>query len=380
MTYSGYRVKVPGKLLIAGEYAVLEPKQKAVVIAVNRYITATIEPRSENMLLLPMLGYDRLTWENRGNTIQFNLSDPRLKFIQHSIEVTKQFLQERSIDLQPFHLTITSELNDPISGRKYGLGSSAAVVVAVVSAILKLHCHKNPPLEQVFKLSAIAHLKGQKSGSGIDIAASTYGGWLMYSSFQPKWVLNELKKRTKLTDLIEKPWPNLTISPLIAPSCLTLCVGWTKEEASTGSLLKKISSFQSKRPEDYERFLIESSHAVEKLRKSFIENDCIGALSSLSENRLALKALGEQAGIKIETIKLKDLLSAAEKYGGCKSSGAGGGDCGIVFMKGDKHREALYKAWRNADIEPLKLKISEKGVSVTEYNCEPSLEEYLAIF
>ncbi|MCC3357147.1 phosphomevalonate kinase [Bacillus sp. REN16] len=364
MTYSGYRIKVPGKLLIAGEYAVLEPEQQAVVIAVNRFITVTIEPSTQYILSLPDLDFDFLTWENSGNTIQLSDSDSQLQFIQHSIEVATQFLQESSIDVRPFHLTINSDLNDSLSGRKYGLGSSAAVVVAVISAILKLHCTENPSLDQIFKLSAISHLKTQKNGSGIDIAASTYGGWLMYSSFQPKWVLNELQKRTRLINLVEKPWPNLSITPLHAPTCLKLYVGWTKEVASTVSMINKVKSFQNKQPKEYYQFLKKSSFAVERLRKSFEENDCMGALLSLSINRQALKELGEHAGIKIETLGLEKLLSVASTYGSCKSSGAGGGDCGIVFMKGEGHREALYKEWRKVGIIPLNLRISEQGVKV----------------
>src|SRR5699024_11473101 len=37
------RVKAPGKLYIAGEYAVTEPGYKSVLIAVDRFVTAAIE-------------------------------------------------------------------------------------------------------------------------------------------------------------------------------------------------------------------------------------------------------------------------------------------------------------------------------------------------
>ena len=37
------QVKAPGKLYIAGEYAVTEPGYKSILIAVNRFVTATIE-------------------------------------------------------------------------------------------------------------------------------------------------------------------------------------------------------------------------------------------------------------------------------------------------------------------------------------------------
>ena len=37
------QVKAPGKLYIAGEYAVVEPGYKSILIAVDRFVTASIE-------------------------------------------------------------------------------------------------------------------------------------------------------------------------------------------------------------------------------------------------------------------------------------------------------------------------------------------------
>ena len=37
------RAKAPGKLYIAGEYAVVEPGQPAVLVAVDRYLTVHLE-------------------------------------------------------------------------------------------------------------------------------------------------------------------------------------------------------------------------------------------------------------------------------------------------------------------------------------------------
>ena len=41
------QVKAPGKLYIAGEYAVTEPGYKSVLIAVDRFVTAAIEASNE---------------------------------------------------------------------------------------------------------------------------------------------------------------------------------------------------------------------------------------------------------------------------------------------------------------------------------------------
>lgn len=377
MTFSGYCVQVPGKLLIAGEYAVLEPGQRAVVMAVNRYVTAHIEPSGQNQLSLPQLGLDHVTWNKN---VEFNVSDSRLNFIQNSISVVNRYLLEHSVSPQPVHLVIRSQLNDPETGKKYGVGSSAAVVTAVVSAMLMMHEDKiaPPTLEKVFKLAAIAHLITQKNGSGVDIAASVFGGFVVYSSFQRNWVMNELDKGVKISELIEKSWPNLSIRTVASPSPFKFCVGWTKEVVSTGPLIQKVQKFRGRQPLAYNQFMKESSLAVAHFIQSFEHNDKSLAISSLLENRRALLKFAEKAEITIETSRLKELCSIAEQFGSGKASGAGGGDCGIALVKNEAQIGKLFKAWLAKDIMPLKLALSKTGVSVSEYNCEPSLKEYLA--
>lgn len=366
MVYSSCSVKVPGKLMIAGEYAVLEPNQKAVVMAVNRYITAYIKPSRRNQLSLPQLEFEDITWEVRDEKVEFNVSDSRLSFIQNSISVVNQFLKERSVTIRPFQLEIISELDDPLSGKKYGLGSSAAVVVAVISAILHLHSDgkESLSLDEIFKLSAITHLKTQNSGSGADIVAAVYGGWLEYSAFSSEWILIELEQGKQLRPLIEKSWPNLSVRSLIPPSSLRLAVGWTKESAATAPMITSVQKFRERNLKEYNEFLRESSISVARLIQSFDKNDCTEAIISLAQNRKALLKLGEDAGITIETAELKTLCAIADTFGSGKSSGAGGGDCGIAFLKDDAEREELYKAWKAEDIIPLNLCESKIGVSV----------------
>lgn len=352
--------------MIAGEYAVLEPNQKAVVIGVNRYVTAHIKPCKQNKLSLPQRGLEDIAWEIRDGRVQFSADDSSLGFIKNSISVVNEFLQEKSVILPAFQLEIKSDLDDPLTGKKYGLGSSAAVVVAVISAMLQLirEGEEPPALEEIFKLSAIAHLKTQQNGSGADVAAAVYGGWLEYSAFDGKWLLNKLEQGIKLSCLIEKPWPNLSIQPLTPPPLLELAVGWTKEAVATAPMVRSFQHFRHQNIEAYKEFLNESSIAVEALIQSFEAMDCTKAINSIAQNRKALLKLGENVHITIETAKLKTLCSIAETFGRGKSSGAGGGDCGIAFLKGSASIEELYNAWKTADITPLNLSVSNTGVSI----------------
>ena len=361
MTSPSYQVKVPGKLMIAGEYAVLEPGGQAIVVAIDRYIKAVIEPSTQNTLSLPQLGLDNMTFETEGHDITFSVSNPKLSFIDNAITTYHRFVLEKSIDLRPFTLTITSELDDS-SGKKYGLGSSAAVVVAVVAALSQLYKSEitQPSTEFLYKLAAIAHFKTQGNGSCADVAASAYGGWIHYCAFESSWLMGEIKKETAINQLIEQSWPNLLITAITPPATLRLCVGWTGKEAATAPMIDKINNLRKHQPKLYARFLDESERAVGNLVRSFEEDECLGAISSLSQNRAALMQLSEEAEVTIETEKLKQLIQIADKFGSGKTSGAGGGDCGIAFLNGDSLVTELNAEWNEELILPLDLTVSPK--------------------
>src|SRR5690606_6216463 len=75
---------------------------------------------------------------------------------------------------------IVSELDDD-SGRKYGLGSSGAVTVAVV-AVLNEFYELQLTQEERCKLALLATIEISPRASGGDLAASTFGGWVRYVS------------------------------------------------------------------------------------------------------------------------------------------------------------------------------------------------------
>lgn len=366
VTQRTFSIRVPGKLMIAGEYAVLEANCKGIVVAVDRYITAYISYSQENRLSLPQLGLEDITWNIKDGKVKFSVEDPRLTFIQNSISVVSQYLKEKYIELKAFNLRIDSQLNNVESGKKYGLGSSAAIVVAVISSILTIQglAYERYKLDEIFKLSVIAHLKTQGSGSGADIAAAVYGGWLQYSSYSAQWVLDKLEQGIKISDLIDKPWPNLFIANITPPTLLEIAVGWTQEIASTKSMIESVYNFRKADPHSYNEFLRESQISVEALIESFKENNVEEAINNLRQNRKALLKLGEQAELEIETDKLKKLCSIAEDFGSGKQSGAGGGDCGIAFLKKDVQIEDLYRSWQSNDIIPLTLRISSSGLAI----------------
>lgn len=86
--------------------------------------------------------------------------------------------------------------------------------------------------------------------------------------------------------------------------------------------------------------------------EGFRHNDMELVMAGLAANRSALLALSQETGGAIETIHLEKLIAIANRYGAGKSSGAGGGDCGIAFTSTDM-LERLHKEWQEAGIVPL---------------------------
>lgn len=359
-------IKVPGKLMIAGEFAVLEPHQNLIVMAVNRFVYTTWKQSSKNRVTFQDFKLNDLDWEYKDGAIKIHSSDDRVSFVETAMTIAFTYLEEHGIRPDPFELTIKSELDDK-SGIKYGLGSSAAVVTSVITAILKRHLPNDPSAALVFKLAAISHVKTQGNGSGADVAASSYGGMLQYASFQADWLSDALKNTDTLTALLKTDWTYLSVKPIQIPKDIYICVGWTGNPASTAKLVNKILQLKSANRTLFDKFLQTSEMAVKGILKGIEEQNTSLILEGVKQNRKTLATVGRHADAPVETPLLSELCDLAEQYGGAgKPSGAGGGDCGIAFMPSKKKAEDLMKAWIQAGIKPLDIKINPYGAKATE--------------
>lgn len=357
MSNNTVTVKAPGKLMVAGEYAVLEPYQRLVVMAVDRYVYAEIADYQQNQLNLSNLGLENITWQHEEDgTISIDTDDKRVNFVQKALELSCNYIIEKGATLTPFRLTVTSELDDNNSGTKYGLGSSAAVTTAVVKGVLKKFLTEKPSEDEVFKLAAIAHIAIQGNGSAADVASATYGGWIEFSSPQANWVLEEYKNARSLMRFVHRNWQYLKVERLEVPEDLHICVGWTQKAANTKDYVAKIEKMKHSNHVAFAEFMVQSSTAVQGVLQGVRENDLSLFNEGIQLNRNVLQSLERLANFTIETEELKTLCDLAEQHGGvAKSSGAGGGDCGIAFMPDAASAKKLKQAWKDAGIIPLEL-------------------------
>ncbi len=232
------RASAPGKLFVAGEYAVVTNNHPAILVAVDQFITVSLEGAEEQGTIHSSLNEGlAIPWTRLNGKLYIDERENPFIYITQAIKITEQYIQEKGKELLYFHLSVESELGDS-KGKKYGLGSSGAVTVATIKALLQFYDLSYTP-ELIYKLAALAHLSVNSNGSLGDIAASSYTGWIAYSCFDREWVLTE-KKKHSITELVALPWPDLMIQPLTLPGEIEFLVGWTGSPASTTMLVDKV--------------------------------------------------------------------------------------------------------------------------------------------
>ena len=343
-------VKVPGKLYLAGEYAVVEPGTPAVIVAVDRFVhlkitsaTATGTIYSYQYQTVPV------KWHRTAHR-QIQLEDDvHLEFVLEAIRLTERYAEECGRQLQFFNLEIDSEL-DSDDGKKFGLGSSAAVTVGVVKAIAAFY-HLNLTALKIYKIAALAHYNVQGNGSLGDIAASAFTGWIAYYSPDRNWLLDQ--PQTPLKPLIAADWPELKIQPLPTPTTIDLIVGWTGAPASTKHLVAEVKRRSHLK---YDTFVTQSAQCVEDLIHAIKNDDFEEITAAITHNRQLLNELSEISHVELETPRLKQLIEIVTRFGGSgKMSGAGGGDCGIGFIKHGSDHQQIFEQWNQEQILPLQL-------------------------
>lgn len=348
--------KAPGKLYIAGEYAVLETNNPAIIVAVNEFVRVTIKAsQTTGTIHSKQYSQDSIHWTRQGSKMIIDNRDNPFHYILSAIHYTEQYVLENNVSLEVYDLTVNSEL-DSDDGKKFGLGSSAAVTVATVKAVLRFYGFELDK-DLIFKLAAIAHFQVQGNGSLGDIAASVFGGWLAYQSFDKQWLLDQLD-RYSLVEIVNMAWPGLKIQLLTPPKEMSLVIGWSQKPSLTAQLVDQTDQEKHINPIQYEKFVEESRACVLDIVRGFEAQDIKLIQDKIRYNRLLLQSLAKMSSVQIEIPRLTTLIDIAEKNGGAaKTSGAGNGDCGIVISNGETDITKMRKEWRDHGILPLDFKV-----------------------
>lgn len=351
-----------GKLYLAGEYAVVEAGYPAVIAAINQQIFVRIESADIGSIHSNQVRDLSVVWKRKSGKLLFSDQHP-YTLVESAMKVAEDYIRATGLPTQEtYKLSITSELDNEETGQKYGLGSSGAVIVAVIKAILAYYGQQSTP-EVIFKLAVLAQMRLNMKGSFGDIAASSYGGLIAYHSVNRNWLSQKMAELSVL-DLVKEKWQGFSVEELEFPSPLRLMIGWTGNAASTDDLVSQVTEHrtQADKEDIHRQFLCASRSCVEGFILACKAGDASGVQLALDENRRLLRQFSQDMGMIIETPRLEKLCQIANHFGAvAKSSGAGGGDCGICLVETAQQRESISTAWAKAKIQELPLSIAARN-------------------
>ena len=321
-------VKTCGKLYWAGEYAILEPGQLSLIKAIPIYMTAEITTSNDYRLYSDMFTY----------SVDLR-PDSSYALIQETVALVEEYLTTQGVDLQPFSLDIRGKMER--EGKKFGLGSSGSVVVLVIKAMLAFY-GRPVDRELLFKLASAVLLKRGDNGSMGDIACIVSEDLVLYQSFDREKVADWLEKED-LQAVLTRDW-GFSIRSVEPVLTFDFLVGWTKEVAVSSHMVKQIKDNMNS------SFLQVSKETVANLAKALEVGREETIIDLLEQASLLLEDLSSY----IYTPSLRQLKNASQDLKAvAKSSGAGGGDCGIALSFDQDSTTLLKKRWADLGIDLL---------------------------
>ena len=333
----------PGKLVLIGEYAVLEGAP-AVVLAVSRRACVRLcdSHDSDWHVDAPALGISdaqgyfdaagQLCWRNL-DAAQTALLALIASVLECAASTTALTPSQARLDTQAFFAGGTA-------GGKLGIGSSAALTVALTGAIHAREHRVTPNLET---LQNVHRRSQQGRGSGLDIAASLHGGTLIYRLHQQH--------------------------PLIAratwPKDLRLCCVWSGKSARTGTFLGELAAWRVSAPKAYATHMDALGAHAALAATALAEGDVMTLLQAMAEYATLLDRLGSASGIDIVCAEHRAIGALAAACGVVyKTSGAGGGDVGIAVTDDADRLQDFCRRVRLGAFSPLDLAIDGHGLRV----------------
>ncbi len=304
--------RAPGKLVLSGAYSVLEGAP-AIVAAVDRYAVA-------------------------------DSALPARVITSEVAAAVKRGLLRRAVG---FDASALRELLADGDSRKLGLGSSAAILVASLAAeALDAGVDEGALGAHVFPDALACHRRAQGGGSGVDVAASAFGGVLACRLDAA---------------LCTEAGAGLTVAPHTLPTGLLVETWLSPEVSSTAGMLARIRHFAASPANSYGAHLEVASGGAEAARVATTVAELVVALTNQWG---ALAALGHDAGVPIFSPAASELACvAAECNAAFGPAGAGGGDVAI-YLGGEPSGERFRHLAQRRGFRPLALALGASGVGI----------------
>ena len=312
----------PGKLVLCGEYAVLAGAP-ALVLAVDRRVSCTLEPQAEG------------DWQivSRGFAQQVTLTKEEVFAAPPG--TTAGILREAMPPTAaPRHLRVTVDSTACYQGGvKLGIGSSAATVTALASAAATLA----GGMATLPQLTAI-HARMQGGGSGLDVAAAVAGGLIRFQQGR--------------------------VSPARLPAGTQLAFVFTGTSTPTAELLAKYHAWRNgTQPPALTRLLDAAHEAAHCVADCTVTAETF--VAALGDYAAALERFDRAADIGVFGAAHRQARALAASCGVVyKPCGAGGGDMGVAASADGERLAVFRQALGDTDLTLVDMELDANGVVV----------------
>jgi phosphomevalonate kinase len=304
-------VSVPGNLLLAGEYLVLEEGGPGVALALEPRAYASAEPAA-SWSIEAVMGVGSVSggkpaprWAP-GHGAELHLAEA-------VFQAAAALWRQEGIEARPQAIVLDSSAFFDAAGRKAGFGSSAASAVALALTLGKAAGLEGSALKGfALKAALRGHRLAQGGrGSGYDVYASAHGGiGLFIGGAEPSW-----------QDLPAIKLPPALLFAGPAPVSSARAVG-LYDEWRVGP---------SSGPGVSQTLLERSRRSVLALARARDPGEALGALA---EARLAGLALGEALGVPAQLEAPPGLSKAAGLDPVLVKASGAGNELGMAFFRG----------------------------------------------
>ena len=290
-------------------------------------------------------------------------------------------LAERTADFTPFGVKLSE-------AHKTGLGSSAALVTSLVSALLACYLKKSDfdegtPLRQrtIHNLAQAAHCAAQgKVGSGFDVAAAVYGSCL-YRRFTPS-ILENIGEPTapgfgerlhRCVDDLElaSQWDVEVASRAVQiPESLLLVMCDVDCGSETPGMVRMVLQWRKEKAEEATLLWNALQQGQEDLCRELrrlvevqgVESDVTALGDVILTIRSLVREMSVKSGVPVEppvVTELLDFCSSIPGVVGGVAPGAGGYDAVALLLKNDpevvKELQGKLEGWKSQDASGAKI-------------------------
>lgn len=318
----------PGKLVLCGEYAVLDGAP-AICMAVDRRARVTIDRAAGDHHVVSAPGFSSVTgrFTDRNGDCEWVSGAQEYRLV-NDVWRTAQMQCNTPLSIK----LDTNEFLDPRSGAKFGIGSSAALTVALVAGLCKVVATTVDATSIAF--AAHRHFQGGL-GSGADIACCSAGGLIEY--------------RLRAGPAEQLAWPD----------GLAYAFLWSGMSTGTKAKLEQLGKYD-RRPT--RAALAESAM---RMSQAWRDGTAKAILDEYRDYTRVLREFSVDHELGIFDAGHGELTASADAAGLVyKPCGAGGGDVGVVLAEDPAAIRAFVDTGLPANFRAMDMGIDLCGVRV----------------